>query len=531
MKNGLEKQELFKHIWNVANDLRGKVSGWEFQSYILGTIFYRYLSENYVKRINKELIEEGGMPSDFDYAKLTDEMIDNSTLDKKDFIASHGFFLYPSELFTNVLEKAKKGEINISEVMGKVFRNIEDSASLHETSSGVFKNLFDSYDVNSISLGETVEKRNNQLVKLLSNIGAIDFGNEFTENTSDMLGDAYEFLIGMYAANAGKSGGEYFTPQEVSTLLTQIGLHNQEVDDKKIFRVYDPTCGSGSLLLKSRKILHKDNIEFYGQESNPTTFNLCRMNMVLHNVKFGNIHIACEDTLISPKHNKTVDECGGFDLIVSNPPYSVKWDGKNNPLLMDDPRYSPAGVLAPSSKADLAFVLHSLHYLNSTGKAAIVCFPGVMYRGGAEQKIREYLIKNNYVDAIIQMPDNLFFGTSIATSILILNKAKTDQNILFIDGSNDYVQDTNNNRLSEQNIADLLKTYQDRKNIEHKAILISNDEVLKNKSTLAVSSYISAKDDGNQVDIDELNKELNETVANINYLRNEIQGLINEIVK
>lgn len=534
-KNSMEKQELFKNIWNIANDLRGKVSGWEFQSYVLGTIFYRYISEWLTKCINDEQHEIGDL--DFDYAEVSDEL---AKTEKNIIITKYGFYIAPSELFKNVLKNTKNKKIeSLSETLEKVFLNIEQSSELSndQQNGEVFKGLFRSYDVNSISLGDTSVKRDIQLEKLLANISAIDFGNDFVENTTDMLGDAYEYLIGMYAANAGKSGGEYFTPQEVSELLTRIGLDHMPKKGNDTFRVYDPTCGSGSLLLKSRKILKEmkgvvnniEDIEFFGQESNPTTYNLCRMNMILHHIKTSKIHIACDDTLIYPKHLDDVKKSKGFDLIVSNPPYSVKWIGSDKADLINDDRYSPAGVLAPKSKADLAFILHSLHHLNNTGKAAIVCFPGIMYRGGAEQKIREHLIKQNVIEAVIQLPSDLFFGTSIATSILVLNKAKKDNNILFVDASKEYYKDTNNNRLNEENINHILTLVRERKNKENLTALVGNEEVLNNGTILSVNDYVKLEELKEQVDIIQLNAEITEKVAKINQLRVSIEGLLKNV--
>ena len=382
--------------------------------------------------------------------------------------------------------------------------------------------LFDDIDVNSNKLGATVAKRNDKLVKILDGIANIPLGN-YKDNSIDAFGDAYEFLMSMYASNAGKSGGEFYTPQEVSELLTRLAI----VGKTSVNKVYDPACGSGSLLLKSAKILGKDNVRngFYGQEINLTTYNLCRINMFLHDIDYDKFDIACEDTLVSPQHWD--DE--PFEVIVSNPPYSIKWAGDDNAVLINDPRYSPAGVLAPKSKADFAFIMHSLSWLATNGTASIVCFPGILYRGGAEQKIRKYLIDNNFVDCIIQLPDNLFFGTSIATCIMVLKKSKKDNSTLFIDATKECVKVTNNNKLTDENIKNIVKIFIDRKDIDYVSKLTSNKEIGENDYNLSVSTYVEKEDTREKIDIDVLNKEIDEIVARENVLREEINKIIGEI--
>ena len=420
-KKEQERAELHRTIWAIANDLRGSVDGWDFKQYVLGILFYRYISENLTNYINKGEVEAGN--PDFNYADLSDE---DAIVAKEDLIATKGFFILPSELFVNVRKRADKDE-NLNVTLDTIFKNIENSANGTESENDL-KGLFDDIDVNSNKLGGTVAKRNENLVNLLNGVGDMKLG-DYQENTIDAFGDAYEYLMGMYASNAGKSGGEYYTPQEVSELLTKLTL----VGKTEVNKVYDPACGSGSLLLKFAKILGKDNVRngFFGQEINITTYNLCRINMFLHDIDFDKFDIAHGDTLTEPAHWD--DE--PFEAIVSNPPYSIKWEGDASQILINDSRFSPAGVLAPKSKADLAFIMHSLSWLAPNGTAAIVCFPGVMYRSGAEQKIRKYLIDNNYIDCIIQLPDNLFYGTSIATCIMVMKKAKTDNKVLFIDAS------------------------------------------------------------------------------------------------
>lgn len=401
-----ERDELHRAIWAIADGLRGSVDGWDFKSYVLGMMFYRYISENLTNYINEGEIEAGN--EGFDYALLSDEDAEQA---REDMVKTKGFFILPSELFCNLRKKAA-GDENLNMALETIFKNIEDSAKGSESEDN-FAGLFDDIDVNSNKLGATVAKRNANLVKLIEGVAAMKLGN-YKDNSIDAFGDAYEYLMSMYASNAGKSGGEFFTPQEVSELLTRIAV----VGKAEVNKVYDPACGSGSLLLKAAKILGKENVRqgFYGQEINLTTYNLCRINMFLHDIDYDKFDIAHEDTLLNPQHWD--DE--PFEVIVSNPPYSIKWEGDDNPVLINDPRFSPAGVLAPKSKADLAFIMHSLAWLATNGTAAIVCFPGIMYRGGAEKKIRQYLIDNNFIDCIIQLPSNLFFGTTITNSLTVL---------------------------------------------------------------------------------------------------------------
>ena len=327
----------------------------------------------------------------------------------------------------------------------------------------------------------------------------------------------------MYASNAGKSGGEFFTPSDVSELLTRLGT----VGKKEVNKVYDPACGSGSLLLKAEKVLGKDGVRngYYGQEINITTYNLCRINMFLHDIEFDKFNIACEDTLTSPQHWD--DE--PFELIVSNPPYSIKWDGDDNPLLINDPRFSPAGVLAPKSKADFAFIMHSLSWLATGGTAAIVCFPGIMYRGSAEQKIRKYLIDNNFIDCIIQLPSNLFFGTSIATCIMVLKKGKADNKTLFIDASAECIKVTNNNKLTQENIERIVDTFAKRAEEAHFSHLASYEEIADNDYNLSVSTYVEAEDTREKIDIVELNAVIEKIVVREQVLRDKIVKIIAEI--
>lgn len=514
-KKEQERAELHRTIWAIANDLRGSVDGWDFKQYVLGILFYRYISENLTNYINKGEIEAGN--PDFNYADLSDE---DAIVAKEDLIATKGFFILPSELFVNVRKRADKDE-NLNVTLDTIFKNIENSANGTESENDL-KGLFDDIDVNSNKLGGTVAKRNENLVNLLNGVGDMKLG-DYQENTIDAFGDAYEYLMGMYASNAGKSGGEYYTPQEVSELLTKLTL----VGKKEVNKVYDPACGSGSLLLKFAKILGKDNVRngFFGQEINITTYNLCRINMFLHDIDFDKFDIAHGDTLTEPAHWD--DE--PFEAIVSNPPYSIKWEGDASQILINDSRFSPAGVLAPKSKADLAFIMHSLSWLAPNGTAAIVCFPGVMYRSGAEQKIRKYLIDNNYIDCIIQLPDNLFYGTSIATCIMVMKKAKTDNKVLFIDASKEFVKVTNSNKMTEKHINDIVEKFTKRENVEYISNLVDYEKIVEENYNLSVSTYVEKEDTSEKIDIVELNKEIQRIVAREEELRKEIDKIIAEI--
>ena len=510
-----ERAELHRAIWQIATDLRGSVDGWDFKQYVLGILFYRFISENLTNYINAD--ERRAGKKDFDYANLSDK---EAEFGRADTVKEKGFYILPSALFVNVRKNARN-DANLNETLANVFTNIENSAK-GASSEDDLKGLFDDLDVNSNKLGNNVENRNKKLVKLLEAIGDLRLG-DYGDNTIDAFGDAYEFLMTMYASNAGKSGGEFFTPQEVSELLAEITT----VGKKEVNKVYDPACGSGSLLLKFAKVLGKENVRqgFYGQEINITTYNLCRINMFLHDINYNNFDIAHGDTLTDPKHWD--DE--PFDAIVSNPPYSINWEGDANPLLINDPRFSPAGVLAPKSKADLAFTLHMLSWLSTSGTAAIVEFPRVLYRGGAEQKIRKYLIENNYVDAVIQLPPDLFFGTTIATCIVILKKSKKDNKTLFIDASAEFVRGGNKNKLSETNRKKILDAFIARKDIEHFAKIVDNKDIAENGYNISVSSYVIGKDTREVVDITELNSEIARIVARQSELRTAIDKIVADI--
>ena len=515
MKKEQERDELHRAIWAIADELRGSVDGWDLKAYVLGMMFYRYISENLTNYINEGEWEAGN--DGFDYTQLSDEDAEQA---RKDMINTKGFFIVPSELFCNVRARAGKDE-NLNMTLEAAFRHIEESAK-GSPSEDNFAGLFDDLDVNSNKLGATLAKRNANLVKLMNGIADMKLG-DYKDNSIDAFGDAYEYLMGMYASNAGKSGGEFFTPQEVSELLTRMAVAGKT----EVNKVYDPACGSGSLLLKAAKILGKDNVRqgFFGQEINLTTYNLCRVNMFLHDIDYDKFDIAHEDTLVNPQHWD--DE--PFEVIVSNPPYSIKWEGDDNPVLINDPRFSPAGVLAPKSKADLAFIMHSLAWLATNGTAAIVCFPGIMYRGGAEKKIRQYLIDNNFIDCIIQLPSNLFYGTSIATCIMVLKKSKADNRTLFIDASAECIKVTNNNKLTEENIRHIVDEFVSRADVDHFARCVPYEEIAQNEYNLSVSTYVQPEDTREVIDIVKLNAEIEQIVAREQVLRDEIAKIIEEI--
>lgn len=510
-----QRAALHKTIWQIANDLRGSVDGWDFKSYVLGFLFYRFISENLASYVNAG--EHAAGNAEFNYADLRDG---EAHMAMKGLVEEKGYFIFPSELFVNVREQAANDQ-NLNETLERVFKNIEASAVGTDSEDDV-KGLFDDLDVNSAKLGPTVAKRNEKLVKLLNAIGDLPLGN-FGDNTIDLFGDAYEYLMGMYASQAGKSGGEYYTPQEVSELLARITV----VGKTSVNKVYDPACGSGSLLLKFAKVLGKDKVRqgFFGQEINLTTFNLARINMFLHDINYEKFSLAHGDTLTDPAHWD--DE--PFEAIVSNPPYSIKWEGDANPLLINDERYAPAGVLAPKSKADLAFTMHILSWLAVNGTAAIVEFPGVLYRGGAERKIRKYLIDNNYVDAVIQLPPDLFFGTTIATCIIVLKKSKADNAVLFIDASAEFTRTGNKNKLTAANQKHILDTFTTRQDVDYMAHLMANEKIAANDYNIAVSSYVEAEDTREEVDITKLNAEIARIVARQAELRSQIDAIVADL--
>ena len=512
MKSTQQRDALHRQIWQIANDVRGAVDGWDFKHYVLGALFYRFISENFVDYIT-------GGDSTINYAEMRDDdpLI---TAAKDDAIRTKGYFIAPSQLFSNVAAKASSND-SLNTDLARIFAAIESSASGYASEQDI-KGLFADFDTTSNRLGSTVTDKNKRLADVLKGVSKLEFGG-FDTSHIDLFGDAYEFLISNYAANAGKSGGEFFTPQQVSKLIAQLAMHKQT----NVNKIYDPACGSGSLLLQAQKQFDKHIIEdgFYGQEINHTTYNLARMNMFLHNINYDKFNIQLGDTLRSPHFGDDKP----FDAIVSNPPYSVKWIGSDDPTLINDDRFAPAGVLPPKSKADFAFVLHALGYLSAKGRAAIVCFPGIFYRGGAEKKIRQYLVDNNYVETVISLAPNLFFGTTIAVNILVLSKHKQDTTTQFIDASALFKKGTNNNLLEDTHIEQIVQVFDSKENIAHFAQSVPLEKVAANDYNLSVSSYVEAKDTREVVDIAKLNAELEITVAKIDQLRKDIDTIVAEI--
>lgn len=525
MSGTAQRAKLQSQIWKIANEVRGSVDGWEFKQFVLGTLFYRFISENFINYI------KNGDES-IDYASYSDDDIKSliRTAEKEKLpnnikeisIKTKGYFIYPSQLFQNVAKRASTNE-SLNTELAEIFKKIENSASGYASEHDI-KGLFADFNTASTNLGETVADRNKRLVAIINGVAELDFGN-FEDNQIDLFGDAYEFLISNYAANAGKSGGEFFSPQNVSKLIAQLAMYGQT----SVNKIYDPACGSGSLLLQAKKQFDNHIIEdgFFGQEINRTTYNLARMNMFLHNISYDKFDISLGDTLLSPQYG----EQKPFDAIVSNPPYSINWIGDGDPTLINDDRFAPAGVLAPKSKADFAFVLHSLHYLSAKGKAAIVCFPGIFYRGGAEQKIRKYLVDNNFVETVIALPPNLFYGTSIAVNILVLSKNKTENKTQFINASGEdfFKKETNNNVLTDEHIAKIIDLFAKKENVEYVASWVDNEKVAENDYNLSVSAYVEAKDTREVIDITKLNEEIDQTVKRIDTLRAEINHIIKEL--
>ena len=511
-----QRAELQRRIWQIANEVRGAVDGWDFKQYVLGSLFYRFISENFSAYI------EGGDDS-IKYAELSDSVITPDI--KDDAIKTKGYYIKPSQLFVNVAAKASTNE-SLNTDLAKIFADIEASASGYPSEQDI-KGLFADFDTTSNRLGNTVRDKNTRLAAVLKGVADLDFGNfedsGFEGHQIDLFGDAYEFLISNYAANAGKSGGEFFTPQQVSKLIAQLAMHKQT----KVNKIYDPAAGSGSLLLQAKKHFDAHIIEdgFFGQEINHTTYNLARMNMFLHNINYDKFHMALGNTLLNPHFS----EDKPFDAIVSNPPYSVNWIGSDDPTLINDERFAPAGVLAPKSKADFAFVLHCLSYLSSKGRAAIVCFPGIFYRGGAEAKIRQYLVDNNYVETIISLAPNLFYGTTIAVTILVLSKHKSENKVQFIDASGFFKKETNNNVMTDDHIQQVMDIFDHKQDVAYVARSVDVVDIAANDYNLSVSSYVEAEDTREVVDITQLNAELKTTVAKIDQLRAEIDAIVAEI--
>ena len=473
-----QREQLQSQIWKIANEVRGAVDGWDFKQFVLGTLFYRFISENFTDYI------EGGDDS-INYASLPDSIITPEI--KDDAVKTKGYFIYPSQLFVNVVKTAHTNP-NLNTDLKAIFDSIESSANGYASEKNI-KGLFADFDTTSTRLGNTVENKNSRLAAVLKGVEGLNFGS-FEEHEIDLFGDAYEFLIN---------------------------------------KIYDPAAGSGSLLLQAKRQFEDRIIEdgFFGQEINHTTYNLARMNMFLHNINYDKFNIALGNTLIDPQFGDDKP----FDAIVSNPPYSVNWIGSDDPTLINDDRFAPAGVLAPKSKADFAFVLHALYYLSSKGRAAIVCFPGIFYRGGAEQKIRKYLVDGNYVETIISLPSNLFYGTSIAVNILVLSKHKSDTKIQFIDASGEsfFTKETNNNILEDRHIDRIIAIFDKKEDVDYIAKSVDYKVIAENDYNLSVSSYIEVEDTRPKTDIKELNERIRRIVARENELRAEIDKIVTEL--
>lgn len=512
-----QKRELGNLIWNMATNLvhGGTVSPVQFMDYTLGALFYRFISENITDYCN-QLMKDAGV-ADADYANMSDENAENA---RNQIINAKGIFILPSQLFINVANCAKNNtELNTT--LSNNFRAIENSATGKPSESDV-KGLFDNFKTDDQGLGATVNERNETLTTLLESVRDLDF-QKYKESGIDVFGYCYEYLIKMYALNSGTKGGEFYTPSEVSYLLAMIAAAGRT----SVNKVYDPACGSGSLLLNFNLVLGAKNVKdgFYGQEINVRTYNLCRMNMFLHDINYDHFDIQRGDTLKNPLHES--DE--PFDAIVSNPPYSRPWDGDSDATLINDPRFSPAGVLAPKGKSDFAFTMHTLSWLSAEGTAAIVEFPGVLYRSGAEQKIRKYLVSNNYVDTVVQLAANMFFGTPIATCLLILKKNKADNRVCFIDASNEFIHEGNKNKLSPENISKIYNTYMNKEEIAHFSHVVTIADIAEKDYNLSVSTYVEQKDTREKIDINELNARIAEIVSREELLRKDIDEIVAKV--
>ena len=483
--------------------------------YTLGALFYRFISENITDYCN-QLMKDAGV-ADADYANMSDENAENA---RNQIINAKSIFILPSQLFINVANSAKNNtELNTT--LSNNFRAIENSATGKPSESDV-KGLFDNFKTDDQGLGATVNERNETLTTLLESVRDLDF-QKYKESGIDVFGYCYEYLIKMYALNSGTKGGEFYTPSEVSYLLAMIAAAGRT----SVNKVYDPACGSGSLLLNFNLVLGAKNVKdgFYGQEINVRTYNLCRMNMFLHDINYDHFDIQRGDTLKNPLHES--DE--PFDAIVSNPPYSRPWDGDSDATLINDPRFSPAGVLAPKGKSDFAFTMHTLSWLSAEGTAAIVEFPGVLYRSGAEQKIRKYLVSNNYVDTVVQLAANMFFGTPIATCLLILKKNKADNRVCFIDASNEFIHEGNKNKLSPENISKIYNTYMNKEEIAHFSHVVTIADIAEKDYNLSVSTYVEQKDTREKIDINELNARIAEIVSREELLRKDIDEIVAKV--
>ena len=510
-----QKKVLEQQLWNIANTLRGKMDADEFRDYILGFIFYKYLSEKMEDYANALLEEDGIVYTSLDASDAdAQEMLDGI---REDAIESLGYFLNPDELFSAVAVRGNGDTDNfILEDLTGILRSIEQSTMGHESEDD-FEHLFEDLDLTSTKLGKTEEAKNTLIAKVLSHLNKIDF--ELKNHDRDVLGDAYEYLIAQFASGAGKKAGEFYTPQQVSKILAKIVTHKKS----KLKSVYDPTCGSGSLLLRVAKEV-EDVSNFYGQELNRTTYNLARMNMIMHDVHYRKFDIKQEDTLEHPQH---IDK--RFEAIVANPPFSAHWSA--NPLHMSDDRFSQYGKLAPKSKADYAFVQHMVYQLDENGTMAVVLPHGVLFRGSSEGHIRRYLIEDrNYLDAVIGLPANIFYGTSIPTCILVFKKCREDsEHVLFIDASNDFEKVKNQNVLRDEDIDKLIQTFQERSTIDKYSYLATLEEIAENDYNLNIPRYVDTFEEEEPVDLDAVAESLKALETEMQETHATIQGFCDEL--
>ncbi|QCZ36599.1 type I restriction-modification system subunit M [Mycoplasma nasistruthionis] len=521
--NNTHKTELRKAVMAIANKNRGKLNSYEFAPYVFGALFYRFLSTKITNYINEQEQDVQNYNYELDFETFSDENISNNSDIKETvkYIADDlGYFIKPSDLFNNVLKKVDTNE-NLNQDLRRIFVSIVES-SKGKDSEEDFEGLFDTFDFNKSALGNNLSEKNEFFAYILKEINNIPI-DSVEDSGIDVFGEVYEYLISAYGNDSNREAGAYFTPETVSVLLSKIVTNGKtEIDS-----IYDPTCGTGSLLLQTRKIHGEGFVKngYFGQEIKNESYNLARMNMFLHDLNFTEFKIRLGDTLKEPYFVNQK-----FEAVVSNPPYSLKWNLDKNPVLLQDERFQNAGVLAPSSKADLAFVLHSLHYLSAKGVAAIVCFPGVFHRGGAEQKIRQYLVENNYIDTIIELPQNLFFGTGISTYILVMKKNKqNDRNIMFINASKLFKKEGKHNILTDENIAQIIDLFSSRKEEQYLSKIVTPDEIKENNYNLSVSNYVEIENTKPVIDIKELNAKIKATSKKINELRAEIDQIIEEL--
>jgi len=510
-----DKKNLEQQLWNIANTLRGKMSADEFRNYILGFIFYKYLSEKMETYADEILKEDGVSFKSIDESSGSNEGLLEAV--REEAIEKLGYFLNPSELFSVLAERGQSNTNNfILEDLTQILNNIERSTMGYESEDD-FGNLFEDLDLTSSKLGKTESAKNELISKVLSNLNNINF--DLKNNESDVLGDAYEYLIGEFAAGAGKKAGEFYTPQEVSTILAKIVTHGKS----KLKSVYDPTCGSGSLLLRVAKEV--DNVpNFYGQESNSTTYNLARMNMILHDVHYSKFNIQQDDTLEHPQH---IEE--KFEAVVANPPFSANWSA--NPLHMSDDRFSQYGKLAPASKADFAFIQHMIYQLDENGSLAVVMPHGVLFRGAAEAHIRKFLINDkNYLDTVIGLPANIFYGTTIPTCILVFKKCREDNdNVFFIDASNEFEKAKKKNILSNDNIEKILKTFMTRESIDRLSYLASINEIKENEYNLNIPRYVDTFEEDVLIDLEEVSKNIKAIDSEMHSTNSKIDKFCKEL--